>query len=96
MLTLAVAKPTFFVRAGSDKKKREGRRKIRVSDVKQAIQHAQLVCYNFEDTPSCKVAWDHVEEVSRALAHQRERELVQKTLDEMCLDDPAACKEFDI
>jgi hypothetical protein len=94
MITVAGAKPKFFVRA-----KHEGpsqRRKLRPSDVKQAIQHAQLICYNFEDTPACRVAWDRVEELSSALARQRERELFKKNLDEMCLEDPVACKEYDI
>ena len=94
MLTLAVAKPQFFVHAGH--KSRVPKRKLRVKDVQQAINHAELICFNFEDTPACRVAWDHVEEMSRALARQQEKELLKKALDEMCLEDPAACKEYDI
>ena len=71
-------------------------RKISPKDVKRAIQHAQNICYNFEDTPSCRVAWGQVEEISTALARQQERELLKKNLDEMCLEDPEACKEYDV
>ena len=71
-------------------------RKISPKDVKRAIQHAHNICYNFEDTPSCRVAWGQVEEISTALARQQERELLKKNLDEMCLEDPEACKEYDV
>jgi hypothetical protein len=37
-----------------------------------------------------------VEEISTALARQQERELLKKNLDEMCLEDPDACKEYDV
>jgi hypothetical protein len=94
MITLAVAKPKFFVRA--DHKKPMPKRRLRPNDVKHAIQHAQLVCYNFEETAACRVAWDHVDEVAHALARQQERDLVNKALEEMCLEDAAACKEYDI
>jgi hypothetical protein len=42
------------------------------------------------------VAWGQVEEISTALARQQERELLKKNLDEMCLEDPEACKEYDV
>lgn len=94
MLTLAVAKPKFFVRA--DSKKRIPKRRLRPNDVKQAIQHAQLVCYNYEDTPACRLAWDHVDEIAHALARQQERELLKKNIDEICLEDATACREYDV
>jgi hypothetical protein len=50
--------------------------------------------------------WDTVVELSTALARQRERELLKKTLDEMCLEEDLrsganwdtlmSCKEFDL
>ena len=33
----------------------------------QAIEHANLICANYEDTKECGVAWDQVEELSAAL-----------------------------
>ena len=35
--------------------------------LKQAIDHASLICVNYEDTKECGVAWDQVEELSAAL-----------------------------
>ena len=38
--------------------------------LKQAIEHAKLICVNYEDTKECGVAWDQVEELSAALNDQ--------------------------
>ena len=70
--------------------------RIKPKDVARAVQHAQLICYNFEDTQACKMAWDAVEDLSRGLAKQRERELLRKNLDDICFEDPSACKEYDV
>jgi len=48
-------------------------RKIKASDVKHAIKHAQNLCFNFENTPECRSAWEIVEELSEALDVQKER-----------------------
>ena len=76
------------------------RTKLRPKDVQQAIQHAQLLCYNFEDTPACKIAWDRVEELSSELARQREENLrikaLAEELAELCTDDPLECREYDV
>ena len=61
MYVLAVAKPV-------------PPRKLTPKDVKRAIQQAHNVCHNSDDTPACRVMWDRVDELSRALARQRERE----------------------
>jgi len=88
MLVLAMSVPP---------RPRPAPRKISTKDVKQSIHHAQNICYNFEDTNECRVAWGQVDEISTALARQQERELLKKkNLDEMCLEDPAACKEYDV
>ena len=39
--------------------------------LKQAIEHAQSLCHNFENTSECRVAWDEVNELTRALHDQR-------------------------
>ena len=49
-------------------------RKLTPKDVKRAVRQAHNVCYNSEDTPACRVMWDHVDELSHALARQEERE----------------------
>lgn len=52
---------------------RSAYRRIKASDVKRAIDHAKLVCFNFESTPACRVAWDRVEEISSAFDAQESR-----------------------
>ena len=47
-------------------------RKIKANDVKHAIKHAQNLCFNFENTPECRSAWEIVEELSEALNVQKE------------------------
>lgn len=99
MKVLAVAKPTFFAKKGPDPRPAK-RSKLRPKDVEHAIQQARNLCYQFEDTPACKVAWDRVEELSSELARQREENLRIKALaeeiEELCADDPLYCREYDV
>jgi len=94
-IPLSIARPKIFAKQGNDPRPVK-QTKLRPRDVERAIQHAQLICFGHEDTPACRVAWDKVEELSSALAHQREADLVAKALEEMCIEDPASCKEFDL
>lgn len=95
---LTVSGPKFFVRAeGSGRHVNKVRRsRLKTSDVKQAIQHAQLVCYGYEESPACRVAWDRVEEISSAFARQRERERERELIAERCEEDELACREYDV
>lgn len=94
MLVMAVARPVFSVRAeGSGK---ACRAKVTIKNVKMAIQQAQNICYGHEDEPACRVAWDNVEEMSKAYARQREREILIKNQEELCKEDPMACREYDV
>lgn len=36
-------------------------------NLKKAIEHARLICINFEDTPECRAAWETVNELTREL-----------------------------
>lgn len=38
--------------------------------LKQAIDHAHSLCLNFEDTKECRIAWDEVNDLTRALHDQ--------------------------
>lgn len=38
--------------------------------LKQAIEHANNLCVNFEDTKECRIAWDEVNDLTRALHDQ--------------------------
>jgi hypothetical protein len=93
-MLLTVSGPKFFVRAeGSGRHINKAvRSRLKPKDIKLAIQHAQLVCYGYEDTPACRVAWDRVEEISSAFARQRERELIA----ERCEEDELSCREYDV
>jgi hypothetical protein len=86
----------FIVRATAQPSHRpKCRTKLNVNDVKREIEHAQNICFNFENEPACRVAWDRVEEVSSAYARQREHELYEKSVAEMCAEDPTSCREYD-
>lgn len=39
--------------------------------LKQAIEHAHNLCLNFEDTKECRIAWDEVNDLTRALHDQK-------------------------
>ena len=44
---------------------------VRPRHIKESIQHARLLCHNYEDTIECKLAWEKVEELSAALNDQK-------------------------
>ena len=62
------------------------RSQVRPADIKRAIQHANNICYNFEDTQACRIAWDHVEELSSEMARHR---LAHHPVDDPIDDDGA-------
>ena len=62
------------------------RTQVRPADIKRAIQHANNICYNFEDTQACRIAWDHVEELSSEMARHR---LAHHPVDDPIDDDGA-------
>jgi hypothetical protein len=98
-LTLAVARPQILAKKGADPRPAK-RTKLRPEDVEQSIQQAKNLCYNYEDGPACRVAWDRVEELSSELARQREDDLRTKALaeelEELCAIDPLECREYDV
>lgn len=61
--------------------------------IKRAINHAMLICPNFEDTIECKLAWDVVEDLSHA---DRKMVPTKNQEEEMCEIDPLACREYDV
>jgi len=42
--------------------------------LKMAIDHAMFLCPNFEDSIECRIAWDMVNDLTRALHKQRPEE----------------------
>jgi hypothetical protein len=49
-------------------------KRIRPTQVKEAIRHAQLICKDYERTNECRVAWSYVDDLSRGLRIQTARE----------------------
>lgn len=64
------------------------RTQVRPAEIKRAIQHAKNICYNFEDTPECRSAWEQVEELSSELARQAD--------ERSAWQDEASGKEYDV
>jgi len=80
MLTVACVKPQI-----------PRRRVVKTQDIKHAIKHATNLCHNYEDTPECRSAWELVEELTSAHAHQN----VKYPKEEPC-EDPLECRIYDV
>ena len=52
------------------------RTRVTVHHVKEVIRHAQNLCFNYEDTIECKLAWETATELSEELARQHEEDLI--------------------
>ena len=57
--------PPVMCTAQPSRKKGQIRYKL-----KKAIDHAKSLCLNFEDTNECRIAWDEVNDLTRALHDQ--------------------------
>jgi len=66
---LAVARIPVVVRATARPSKPR-KNKVKAKDIKSAIDQARLLCFNFEDTIECRLAWEQVEELSSAYNDQ--------------------------
>jgi hypothetical protein len=69
MLTSAVRVAPVMCTSQPFRKKGHIRYKL-----KKAIDHAKSLCLNFEDTTECRVAWDEVNDLTRALHDQYPKE----------------------
>lgn len=67
---IVAARAFVTVRASAHRPKKQARPKIKAKDIKKAIDHAKLLCFNFEDTIECRLAWEDVEELSSAYHDQ--------------------------
>jgi hypothetical protein len=61
--------------------------------LKKSIDHALLICPNFEDTIECRVAWDTVNDLTRALHNQVPDRVPQPHRD---LDAELAERHYDV
>jgi hypothetical protein len=51
--------------------------------LKKAIEHAKNLCIDYEDSKECRIAWDEVNDLTRALhqQHPTESELSKREYD---------------
>ena len=63
-------------------------RKIRAS-----TSTAKLVCYGYEDTVECKLAWEKVDDLKKGLRKMKDLEEKKPLL---CEIDPLACRQYDV
>lgn len=61
--------------------------------LRENIKHAKLICPGNEDTRECKLAWDRVEDIQKAINKKKEQ---QKIRDTQCEWDEKACREYDV
>jgi hypothetical protein len=87
----ALARPVIF--ASRDRPKS----RVKPKDIKRAIDHAKLLCLNFEDTVECRLAWEKVEELSSAHHDQKynEKKDGENKLNEERRQE-AAKREYDV
>ena len=64
-----LSRPVMCTAQPSPRKKGHIRYKL-----KKAIDHAKSLCLNFEDTKECRIAWDEVNDLTRALHDQYPKE----------------------
>jgi hypothetical protein len=62
--------------------------------VKQAVEHAKHLCFNFEDTIECRIAWETAEEILHAYYDQEAATKCKKKED--VRDDPLENREYDV
>ncbi len=55
--------------------------------LRESIKHAKLICPGYEDTKECRIAWDRVEDIQKA---------INKKKDVQCEIDELSCREYDI
>lgn len=69
-------------------------KRIKIKQVKAAIQHAKDICLNYEDTLECKVAWDQATDLDRALKKQTERD--RQLANELIWFSDLETREYDL
>jgi len=63
--------------------------------LRESIRHANLICPGYEDTKECRVAWDRVEDIQKAINKKKEQHPPSKT-NVQCDVDELACREYDV
>jgi hypothetical protein len=74
---MSLAKPVYVMCTAQPSPRKKGHIRYKL---KKAIEHAQSLCLNFENTNECRVAWDEVNELTRALHDQKPPETERSEL----------------
>ena len=68
--------------------------------LRDSIRHAKLICPGHEDTRECKLAWDRVDDIQRAIHKKKEKDgalaLDKIPGSDQCEFDERACREYDV
>jgi hypothetical protein len=63
--------------------------------LRDRIKHAKSICLGYEDTKECHVAWDHVEDIQKAINKKKEHQ-PPPSKSVQCEVDELACREYDV
>jgi hypothetical protein len=72
-MSLALSTRLFYrpvVCASAKDPKKPKRSVVHIRDIKTAIDQARNLCYNYESSVECQIAWEKVEELSVAFDRQ--------------------------
>lgn len=65
--------------------------------LRESIRHANLICPGYEDTKECRVAWDRVEDIQKAINKKKDAHPLSKSsVSVQCEVDELACREYDV
>jgi hypothetical protein len=63
--------------------------------LRESIKHAKLICPGYEDTKECRIAWDRVEDIQKAINKKKDT-TVNPSSSVQCEVDELACREYDV
>ena len=63
--------------------------------LRESIRHAKLICPGYEDTKECRVAWDRVEDIQKAINKKKDADH-PPSKSVQCEVDELACREYDV
>lgn len=67
---------------------------VKAKHIKAAISHAKLLCFNYEDTLECKMAWEEVQNLDSAYSKQKENE--RRVANELIWFSDLETREYDL
>jgi hypothetical protein len=68
-------------------------KRIRKHHVKSAVEHAKLICKDYEKSNECKAAWDYADDMEKAWRKQEDRD---KKVAELIWFSDLENREYDV